>query len=141
MGVRNAVVAIVVSIAVAGCAAGAKVAMMSDEKIPDQSLEALCENLRFNDPDRVNPIVLTEIRSRTQFDDREWDAVLKKQVYVGMSEAAMICSIGKPDIFGSVRDVDYGSGTERRYKYFYDAGTTGERYIYVKNGYVTGWSW
>lgn len=80
--------------------------------------------------------VRTEIERREIFAEKEIDAIGRSQVYIGMSEDALICSWGRPD------DINRSVGSWGVHsQYVYEGGYYGtdSNFVYVENGYVTSW--
>ena len=72
-----------------------------------------------------------EIDSRTDLTEEEREAAKEQKIFIGMSEHALICSLGQPR--SSNRTVTV-SGTSVQYVY----GSFGP-YVYTTNGYITSW--
>lgn len=88
---------------------------------------------------RTNPRMQAETIRRGEITEAEWALIRSKQIAVGMSQTAMICSWGYPEgQFAAVNQfVDaYGATTQ----YVYPRGYSrypGATYVYVRNGKVT----
>ena len=64
------------------------------------------------------------------FTDNEKEAIKNKQIFIGMSEDALLMSWGKPN---RINSSNYGDGTQ--YQYCYN-----NQYVYIKHGVITAWN-
>ena len=76
------------------------------------------------------------VKTHAELTLREERAILEGKIFIGMSEAALIASWGRPnDINSSV-----GSwGVHKQYVYGTYSSYSSPRYVYVENGFVTSW--
>lgn len=152
------IVIVMFAIFLTACAnSPARLAMMSDEQLYNISGAALCnayassgqksEKLRralkerdieLRDMHARNiPDPATGKKPRPAFTEEEWHAIDKAQVFIGMSETAMICSWGEPNIFagGTINETITRRGKTRQFVYRLTSYSK-PRYVYVRDGYV-----
>lgn len=72
-----------------------------------------------------------------RINEREWAAIEAREVYVGMSEPALVCSWGLPGSCGDLNTTQFMDRTVKQYVYKNCSGH-GLRIAYVKNGEVVG---
>jgi hypothetical protein len=94
--------------------------------LPEASTEEVCRLARNRLVNEAN----AELSRRRAFAPRELELIAARQVSIGMSEGALLCSWGPPE--RANRSV--GSwGVHIQYVY------PGRKYIYTQNGKVTSW--
>lgn len=121
-----------------GCAG---VSSMSQAELSRYSTTELCAayggvyggGWTNSNPDNVRHA----IRRKDDIEQAEWSAIYKKQVFVGMSEAALLCSWGTPNFYGGVNQTRTSSVNRKQYVYR-ACSSCGANYVYVENGKVTG---
>ncbi len=67
---------------------------------------------------------------KNKFTESEYSAIKEYKIFIGMSEEALIVSWGFPK---KINTSNYGDGPENQFCY-------DNRYVYTKNGVVTGWN-
>jgi hypothetical protein len=123
-------------IILAGCAGSpARLAMMSPEQLQTQSDGQLCAAYGFAHSKKVR----AEIERRGILTAEEWLLVERREVAIGMSELAMVASIGGPNgLYGSVNETVTAGGVRRQYVYRdTEYGRAG--YVYTEGGRVTAY--
>lgn len=115
----------------AGCA-GSPIALSSasDEELRAQPVERLCVAYALMKPVRVR----AELDRRALFSAEEWRAIEGGRWWIGMSEAALICSQGKP---AAVNQTITAAGVSSQYVFEECRTYCPRRYAYVRNGVVT----
>lgn len=122
--------AIIATVLVTGCASNAPINVMwADEAtVKSQTDLDLCRSYALMiGKTRDNSIVGQELQRRLQ---SEWSTIKARHIQIGMSEAALVCSWGRPDRINT----STGSwGTKKQWVY-----GTGQ-YVYTSNGRITSW--
>jgi len=110
-------------------------AIMSPEKLSAIDSNGLCK--AYYDSPTQN--IKAELVKRNALTEKEWSAVAKKNISIGMSETAMLCSWGSPGGWGDIhtRSSAYGSTKQYVYRACRSCGAT---YVYVRDGKVSSWS-
>lgn len=122
---------VVVSVAVSGCS---PMAMMSAESLTTQKDTALCGEYASSRSAKVK----AELVRRNAISAAEWDTINKKQIQIGMSELAFLCSWGFPGGWGAIRETTYKYGTATQYVYRSCRGCA-STYVYTRDGKVSAW--
>lgn len=100
--------------------------------------------LKLRDTELAGMIARGELddgnRPRQPFSDREWQAVDVGQIFIGMSEAALICSWGLPNAFsgGDINRTVTAGGESRQYV-FRGSPYASADYVYIEDGRVTAY--
>jgi hypothetical protein len=126
----------VCALALAACAnSPAALATMSPEKLAQQNSQVLCHALGVNNSKKARQ----ELERRQIFTAEEWQLINSKTVGIGMSELALVCTLGTPiPGYGTINTSVSAAGTTRQYVYRHPM--LGTRYVYVSNGVVTSYS-
>lgn len=69
------------------------------------------------------------------FRSRELKAIEEKEIFIGMSEPALIASWGRPDDIN--RSAWKGGSSEQ---YVYRRGDYKSQYVYIEKNQITGWN-
>lgn len=119
----------------AGCAATspARIATSTPEELQSQTSEALCNAWGRFHPTKAR----VELERRGLLSAEEWRLIDAQHVAIGMSRLALICSWGDPGYTGAVNRTVSASGVSEQWVYR-DAVAERTRYIYVRDGKVTG---
>ena len=127
---------------------------MSQEQLDELNAAELCNAYAVNRGDNVRRALVArdaELRElaeqglpdpvsgrppRPAFTDREWEAIDQGQVFIGMSEMAMICAWGLPNVYagGAVNQTILAGETSRQYVFRQLSARA--NYVYVRDGYV-----
>jgi hypothetical protein len=81
------------------------------------------------------PNVRQAIQRKGDITDREWSAINRRSVFVGMSEAALLCSWGTPNFYGGVNQTRTANTLSKQYVYRGCSGCRAD-YVYIENGKV-----
>ena len=121
------------ALAMTGCAnSPAAISMLSEEELKATNSNVLCHALGANNSEKARQ----ELVARNLFTPEEWGYISAKSVAIGMSELAMICSLGAPvPGYGGVNTTASANGVTKQYVYEHPMRST--RYIYVTNGRVS----
>jgi len=117
-------------LSICSCAGSpARISIMSLSELKKQDTATLCYTYARTRQQKIKD----EILSRKEIKDGEWEAIDKKRAFIGMSELALVCSIGSNcDVNESVGKW----GTHKQYV-FRNCDTCKAMYVYVQNGTVT----
>lgn len=96
-----------------------------EKSVPTLDSRKLCHNFSRS----RQPLVRAELQKRKLFSSDEWELIDKKQVRIGMTELALICSWGD-----TKRNRSVGAWGEH-IQYVYPSNS----FVYVENGVVTSW--
>ena len=108
-------------------------ATMTPEKAASWDTQMLCDTLSLSKGYANNPnteIIFTELESRNQFSSQELEAINNGSIFLGMSQNAMYCSWGKPQVENSTVGA-WGV----KIQHVYPNGN----YVYTSNGVVDSW--
>ena len=124
--------------ATAALSLSACVPTLTTENVQSTPTDTVCANIVGshvgNSPASVGDMGLAELKRRGLFTPRELDAIRAGKIYVGMSEAAMYCSIGAFDY--GVNTTTTAAGVTKQY--LVGDGTYAKRiYVYTTNGRVS----
>jgi hypothetical protein len=108
---------------------GERIEDLPTEKLRHVGISALCNEHSVRQLAAPHDKVMAEIRRRQAFTPREVSAIEKSTVFLGMSESAMLCSLG-PDGVAHRTVGSWGVHTQYVYK-----GIT----VYTENGKLTSW--
>lgn len=113
----------------AGCVSGHqmwdRVKDMSPEELALEPSSNLCVAYNF----RASPILKEELDRRGEFTEAEWEVIETIGLEEGMSELAVVCSLGKPL---GVRTNDQNTTWQ-----YANCGLA--QYVYFENGIVSSW--
>jgi hypothetical protein len=70
----------------------ARISIMSPTELKTQDTGTLCYSYARTRQQKIKD----EILSRKEIKDAEWEAIEKQRAFIGMSELALVCSIGTP---------------------------------------------
>lgn len=134
-----------------GCAGSpARISMMDAESLQDVGIGELCnayahskqQNEKLEAEIKRRDTVLAAEPSynpdRRPFTEREWRAIKDRKVFIGMSEAALMCSWGAPNHCGDINTSTGSWGVHRQFVYR-DCSYYSSNYVYTENGFVTSW--
>ena len=125
-------VAVFISALMAACS---PMAVMSPEKLSTIDSNGLCK--AYYDSPTQN--IKAELVKRNALTEKEWSAVAKKNISIGMSETAMLCSWGSPGGWGDIHARSSANGTTKQYVYRV-CRSCGATYVYIRDGKVSSWS-
>ena len=96
------------------------------KKVPSMTSQQLCARYSRS----RQKFIREELHRRSAISAKDWVLIEEKSIRIGMSELALLCSIGE----GEQRSRSVGSwGTHTQYVYGHGV------YVYVENGVVTSW--
>jgi len=122
-------IAVVVMIII-GCAGSPlAISLMSAGDLKNVSNPQLCAAYAYSKSKSVR----AELAGRNLFNDKEWKAIEKGDVFVGMSKNAMLASRANLCLTGISKIGDYGM-----VEIYKEMATTVDAYIYVRNEQVAG---
>lgn len=108
---------------------------MKPEELMNVDAGNLCNAYAFNQDREVKD----ELIRRNIITSEEWSIIENRQVMIGMSELALVCSRGGiiPGVNGRINTTTGSWGVRRQY--VYESPLYNTNYIYVENGKVTSW--
>lgn len=140
-----------------GCAGSpVRIGMMSDEDLDRTSGAELCNAYAVNghSSEKLKNALLRRDQElarmkannepdpatgqipRPPFTDREWEAIDRGNIFVGMSEMGLICAWGWPGLYGTINTTTTQYASSKQYVYrAYDFSKG--NYVYVENGRIT----
>jgi len=124
---------IIVAIFFAGCAgvSSKKIAKMSDAQMNYLSCYELTRALRDTGSEKIRRNLL----SRPGITEEDMYSIQNGSIRIGMSEYAMLCSIGRPP-----NDINETVGSWGVHKqYVFKTGRYSALYVYTEKGKVTSW--
>lgn len=105
----------IIALFLVGCVSDTRITLFDEAKLADHSIEAVYELWHAANRDQgtafdrqmnarsgifIDPVAMEQlerdIRSRTDITPEEHDAALKRNIFIGMSEKALLLSRGKP---------------------------------------------
>lgn len=96
------------------------------KQVPSMTSQQLCARYSRG----RQKFIREELHRRSAISSKDWTLIDKKSIQIGMTELALLCSIGA----GEQRSRSVGSwGTHIQYVYGHGV------YVYVENGVVTSW--
>ena len=122
-------IAVVVMIII-GCAGSPlAISLMSAGDLKNVSDQQLCAAYAYS----KSKTVRAELAGRNLFNDKEWKAIEKGDVFVGMSKNAMLAARPNLTLTGISKIGDYGM-----VEIYKEMATSVDAYIYVRNEQVAG---
>lgn len=118
-----------------GCAGSpARIGMMAVDELPSEDSRNLCRAYHHHGSEKAK----AELIRRNEIPADEWSDIEEKKIRIGMSELGLVCSWGKPGIYGSInRTVNkYGERTQWVYR---SCSRCKAKYVYTENGKITSW--
>ena len=110
------------------------IATMSPESLQSVNTYKLANAYAKSRSERVRD----ELIRRNVITSDEWTYIDHKKIRLEMSEVALICSWGKPGLYGRINKSVGSYGVHRQYVYR-KCSSCSTTYVYVKNGKVTSW--
>lgn len=153
--ISRLIMVVVACFVLSACAGSpARIAHMSQAELDQLTAVELCNAYAINRGDNVRraliardaelrelaeqglPDPVTGTPPRPAFTEREWEAIDQRQVFIGMSEVAMICAWGLPNIYagGAINQTVTDRETSRQYVFRQMSARA--NYVYVRDGYV-----
>jgi hypothetical protein len=124
-------ITLVASLVLAACAGSpAVISGASPAELKQYNNAQLCLTY-FTSGQETRARMKAELDSRQAFPATLWPAIDAKQVSIGMPEAAVLCSWGRPDDVNTSTSA-YGT----RKQLVYRRGASQRQYIYTTNGVV-----
>ena len=111
------------------------IATMSPEKLKTANSWTLCNAYAITDSEDVR----IELQRRGEMSLNDWGGIIMNKIHIGMSELALVCSWGYPNIWGSVNKSVGSWGVHKQYVYRSCRYCKGQ-YVYIENGKITSWS-
>ncbi|WP_290890620.1 hypothetical protein [Arenimonas sp.] len=119
------------ALTIAGCASSPlALSVAGKDALQAESADKLCFAYALMKPAGVR----AELERRQLFTAQEWQRIEKGYWWVGMSEAALLCSQGKPAV---VNQTVTAAGVSSQYVFEECRSYCPRRYAYVRNGLVT----
>lgn len=116
---------------VSGCS---PMAMMSPDSLSKQHDMDLCREYGSSRLGKIK----AELERRNSLTAIEWELVNRKQIKVGMSELALMCSWGFPGGWGRVHETTTRHGESVQYVYR-SCRSCSATYVYTSDGKVSAW--
>ena len=121
----------VVVMIIVGCAGSPlAISLMSAGDLKNVSDQQLCAAYAYS----KSKTVRAELAGRNLFNDKEWKAIEKGDVFVGMSKNAMLAARPNLTLTGISKIGDYGM-----VEIYKEMATSVDAYIYVRNEQVAGY--
>jgi hypothetical protein len=118
----------------ASCAGNVRsVDVMNAKELQAQNSILLCNEYASSQSDKAR----SELTRRNLIETNEWDLIEQKTFRVGMSELALMCSLGRPGRYGDMNQTVTASGTGREWVYR-SCSACPATYIYAENQVITG---
>jgi hypothetical protein len=80
-----------------------------------------------------------ELIRRNDIPDDEWPDIEDKKIRIGMSELGLVCSWGKPSLYGTINKTVNRYGESKQWAYRPCTSCKAKYVVYTENGKITSW--
>jgi len=108
--------------------------MKSPEELRTENSFNLCNAYAYSKSEKAK----AELKRRNAIPDDEWSVIEQKKIRMGMSELGLVCSWGKPSLYGTINKTVTRYGERKQWVYRSCSSCKGQ-YVYTENGKVTSW--